>query len=107
MLIDERTQSQAEHSGLFFEAANHTEFIGSQTAGANGDVTNVSLPGNITVWFTGLGVRHADGRQLQRIGLRPDIVVAPTIRGIRAGRDEVLERAVTYLRALPARKGAR
>jgi C-terminal processing protease CtpA/Prc len=107
MLIDERTQSQAEHSGLFFEAANHTEYIGSQTAGANGDVTNVSLPGNITVWFTGLGVRHADGRQLQRIGLRPDIVVAPTIRGIRAGRDEVLERAVTYLRALPARKGAR
>ena len=26
--------SQAEHTGLFFEAANGTKFIGSQTAGA-------------------------------------------------------------------------
>jgi hypothetical protein len=31
MLIDERTQSQAEHAGLFFEAANGTIFIGSHS----------------------------------------------------------------------------
>jgi hypothetical protein len=36
MLIDERAISQAEHTGLFFEAANGTKFIGSPTAGANG-----------------------------------------------------------------------
>jgi hypothetical protein len=45
MLIDERTISQAEHTGLFFEAANGTKFIGTPTQGANGDVTNFSLPG--------------------------------------------------------------
>jgi hypothetical protein len=44
LLIDERTMSQAEHTGLFFEAANGTQFIGSPTAGANGDVTNPSGP---------------------------------------------------------------
>ena len=33
MLIDERTLSQAEHTGLFLEAANRTKFIGSPTAG--------------------------------------------------------------------------
>ncbi|MGI4874764.1 MAG: S41 family peptidase [Janthinobacterium lividum] len=97
MLIDERTQSQAEHTGLFFEAANGTEFIGSPTAGANGDVTSFSIPGAITLSFSGHDVRHADGRQLQQVGLQPRILVRPTLKGIRAGQDEVLARAVRYL----------
>lgn len=94
MLIDERAVSQAEHTALFFESANGTKFIGSHTAGANGDVTNFFVPGGIRIGFTGQSVRHADGRQLQRIGLVPDVEVKPTIAGIRAGKDEVLERAV-------------
>ena len=97
MLIDERTISQAEHTGLFFEAANGTKFIGSPTQGANGDVTNLSLPGGIYVSFSGQGVWHADGRQLQRIGLQPDVEVRPSLSGIRAGKDEVLDRAVEYV----------
>ena len=97
MLMDERTQSQAEHSGLFFEAANGTEFIGSPTAGANGDVTSFGIPGGISLTFSGHDVRHADGRQLQQVGLQPKILVRPTIKGIRAGQDEVLDRAVQYL----------
>ena len=97
MLIDERTISQAEHTGLFFEAANHTKFIGSPTQGANGDVTNLSLPGGIYVYFSGEGVWHADGRQLQRVGLQPDVEVHPTLAEIRAGKDEVLDKAVEYL----------
>ena len=97
MLIDERTISQAEHTGLFFEAANGTEFIGSPTMGANGDVTSFVIPGGITMSFTGHDVRHADGRQLQRVGLQPVLAVLPTITGIRAGRDEVLEQAHRFL----------
>jgi C-terminal processing protease CtpA/Prc len=97
MLIDERTLSQAEHTGLFLEAANGTRFVGSPTMGANGDVTVIVLPGRVTMSFTGQAVRHADGRQLQRIGLVPDVPVRPTIAGVRAGRDEVVERAVRYL----------
>jgi C-terminal processing protease CtpA/Prc len=100
MLIDERTQSQAEHTGLFFEAANGTKFIGSQTAGANGDVTNFAIPGQITLFFSGHDVRHADGRQLQRIGLVPDVLVKPTIKGIVEGKDEVLEKAIEYVEKL-------
>jgi C-terminal processing protease CtpA/Prc len=97
MLIDERAISQSEHTGLFFEAANGTEFIGTPTSGANGDVTYFPVPGGITVRFAAHDVRHADGRQLQRIGLVPDVLVAPTLQGIRDGRDEVLERAERYL----------
>ena len=100
VLIDDRAISQSEHSCLFFEAANGATFIGSTTAGANGDVTNLTLPGGFRVGFTGHDVRHADGRQLQRVGIQPDIEVEPTIAGLRAGRDEVLERAVAYIHGL-------
>jgi C-terminal processing protease CtpA/Prc len=98
MLIDERTISQAEHTGLFLEAANGTKFIGTRTAGANGDVTTTCLPGNVCVMFTGHDVRHADGRTLQRVGLEPDIEVRPTLKGLRDGKDEVLDRALAFLR---------
>ena len=98
MLIDDRAISQSEHTALFFEAANDTTFIGMPTAGANGDVTRFRLPGGFTVSFTGHDVRHADGRQLQRVGIQPHIRVAPTIDGLRSGRDEVLERALAFLK---------
>jgi len=97
LLVDERTISQAEHTGLFFEAANGTKFIGSPTQGANGDVTNFSVPGGIHVYFSGQGVWHADGSQLQRLGLQPIVEVRPTLAGIRAGKDEVLDKAIEYL----------
>ena len=97
MLIDESTMSQAEHTGLFFEAANKTEFIGSPSAGANGDVSSFTVPGGMIISFSGHDVRHANGGQLQRLGLQPAITVEPTVNGIRAGRDEVLERALEYL----------
>lgn len=97
MLIDERTISQAEHTGLFLQAANKTQLIGSPTAGANGDVTNFVVPGGITIGFSGHDVRMASGGQLQRNGLQPDVLVVPTLNGIRHGRDEVLEKAIEYL----------
>jgi hypothetical protein len=55
------------------------------------------LPGGIYVGFSGHDVRHADGRQLQRLGIQPHIKVEPTISGIRNGQDEVLERAIQFL----------
>jgi C-terminal processing protease CtpA/Prc len=105
MLIDERTISQAEHTGLFFEAANGTTFVGSPTMGANGDVTTLTLPGDLVVSFSGHDVRHVDGRQLQRVGLVPHIEVRPRIKGIRDGRDEVLERARNLLSESDAEVG--
>ncbi len=98
MLIDERTQSYAEHVGLYLQAANGTVFVGSNSAGADGGVTSFTVPGGITLSFSGQAVRHADGRQLQRVGLTPHVHATPTLEGIRAGRDEVLEAALRYLR---------
>jgi C-terminal processing protease CtpA/Prc len=68
----------------------------------------MTLPGGIQVSFTGHDVRHADGRQLQRIGLVPDVPASPTRAGLAAGRDEMLEAAVADLerRAAPPGAGA-
>lgn len=97
MLIDERTVSQAEYTGMFFAAANGTRFVGTPTAGANGDVTAHVLPDGTVMRFTGQGVAPPSGPPLQRVGLVPDVHVAPTIAGVRAGRDEVLEAAIELL----------
>jgi C-terminal processing protease CtpA/Prc len=104
MLINEDAISQSEHTCLFFAAATDVTFIGTPTAGANGDVTMMVLPGNLQVSFTGHNVRHADGRQLQRVGIQPHIKVERTLRGIVDGRDEILEAAVAYLKAGNLRK---
>ena len=98
VLIDEDAISQAEHTCLFLEAAGGATFIGGPTNGANGDVTAVVLPGGVSVGFSGQEVTHADGRQLQRLGIQPHLRVEPTLASVRAGRDEVLEAALRFLR---------
>jgi C-terminal processing protease CtpA/Prc len=100
MLIDDRAQSQSEATASLLRAVHGTVFIGTPTAGANGEGSNFTVPGGLSIGMTGVGVSHPDGRQLQRVGVLPDFAVQPTINGIRAGRDEVLERAVRYLEEL-------
>ena len=98
ILVDERTQSHAEFSVMALRTAPENKVIGSQTAGADGNITRFSLPGGIGTLFTGLGVYYPDGKETQRIGIVPDIEIRPTLAGFRAGRDEVLERALEYIR---------
>ena len=98
ILVDERTQSHAEFTVMALRTAPENRVIGSQTAGADGNVTRFFLPGGIVALFTGLGVYYPDGRPTQRIGIVPDIELRPTLAGFRAGRDEVLERAIEYIR---------
>lgn len=102
VLIDARAMSQAEHACLYLEAAANATFIGSPTRGSDGSVTNTLLPGGVRVNFAGMEIRHADGRPLQRVGILPHIWVEPTIAGLRQGRDEVMERAVEFLKAAGA-----
>jgi hypothetical protein len=97
VLADGSSQSAAEHVCVLIKSVAAVTLIGSRTSGANGAVTRTILPGGIVVNFTGQSVRHADGSQLQRVGIVPDIEAHPTLRGIRDGRDDVMERAVAFL----------
>lgn len=68
--------------------------IGEATAGANGNITQVVLPGGYAVSWTAMRVVNRDGSPHHIVGLTPDLWVEPTIAGIQAERDEVLEAAV-------------
>jgi carboxyl-terminal processing protease len=97
ILVNEETISQAEFTVMALRTAPAATVIGSQTAGADGNVSNITLPGQIHTRFTGLGVFYPDGRATQRVGIGPDITVTPTIQGLREGRDEVLDAALAFL----------
>jgi C-terminal processing protease CtpA/Prc len=71
--------------------------IGSNTSGAHGDVIRFNIAG-LETSFTGLGAYYPDGKETQRIGIIPDIIIKPTVKGIQKNRDEVLERALEYIK---------
>jgi C-terminal processing protease CtpA/Prc len=97
VLIDENTQSQAEFSVMGFRSAPATTVIGSRTAGADGNVSQIKLPGGFYTYFSGITPFYPDGRPTQRVGIVPDIEVRPTIAGIRQGRDELMEAALAFI----------
>jgi C-terminal processing protease CtpA/Prc len=97
VIINEKTQSQAEFTAMTFRAGANTTIIGSQTSGADGNISQIILPGGLTTYISGNGVYYPDGRETQRIGIVPDIEVIPTIQGIREERDELLEKAIEII----------
>ncbi len=94
ILVDEISQSSAEYHAMAFRTAPGALVIGSTTAGADGNTSAIPLPGGLRSMISGIGVFYPDKRPTQRAGIVPDVEVKPTIAGIRAGRDEVLEAAV-------------
>ncbi|REC49585.1 S41 family peptidase [Chryseobacterium pennipullorum] len=96
VLVNENTQSQAETTVMMLKQHPKSKVIGSHTSGANGDVISFKLAG-LDTRFTGLGAYYPEGKETQRIGIIPDILVKPTVEGIKAERDELLERALDYI----------
>jgi C-terminal processing protease CtpA/Prc len=99
ILVDELTQSSAEYHAMALRTAPHATVVGSTTAGADGNVSAIVLPGNINTRITGIGIYYPDGRETQRVGIVPDVEAKPTIQGLATGRDEVLEKAVQLIEA--------
>ena len=97
LLVNEFSQSFSEWLVMCLKTAPNVTVIGSQTAGADGDVSEIDFIGDYNTSITGLGVYYPDGRQTQRIGIIPDIEVKPTIEGIKQGKDEVFERAIKFI----------
>jgi hypothetical protein len=71
--------------------------VGGPTAGANGNIVDVALPSGASFWFTGMRVTRHDGTPSHGVGIRPTVPVEPTVAGLRAGRDEVLEAALRLI----------
>lgn len=97
ILVDETSMSQAEYTSMAFRAVPGSVVVGSMTSGADGNVSQLALPGGLNTMLSGIGVFYPDKKPTQRVGIIPDIVVKPTIAGISADRDEVLEEAIRQI----------
>jgi C-terminal processing protease CtpA/Prc len=91
--------SYAESVMAYVKAFKLATIIGEPTAGANGDVNWVTLPGGYTISFTGLKVTLHDGTQHFTKGILPDVTVLKSIQGIRENKDEVLAKAIALSKA--------
>lgn len=97
VLVNEHSQSQAEFTAMALIAGNSTTIVGSTTAGADGNISQIELPGGLITYISGLGVYYPDGGQTQRVGIIPDVRVDRTIQGIKEGKDEILEKAIEII----------
>lgn len=98
ILENEFTQSHGEHLVMCLQAAPNATIIGSQTAGADGGVCKYEIIKGYNTIFTGFGIFYPNKKETQRIGIVPDIEVKPTILGIQQGKDEVLDRALLFVK---------
>jgi C-terminal processing protease CtpA/Prc len=97
ILVDEVSESQAEYTTMAFRAVRGAIVVGNTTAGADGNVSSLPLPGGLHTMISGIGVFYPDQTPTQRIGIVPNVQVKATIAGVRNGSDEVLEEALRQI----------
>ena len=97
LLVNENTQSLGEFSTMAFQTIPGAVTIGSQTAGANGYVSINEFPSRFYGAITGIGIMYMDGTETQRVGVKIDKIVKPTQKGIKEGRDELMEEALKII----------
>lgn len=97
-ITDGRAISYAESYMSFVEHYRLATIVGQPTAGTNGNVNILMLPGGYNISWTGMLVLKHDGSQHHGVGIRPDVYVEKTINGVRENRDEFLEKAIALAR---------
>lgn len=97
ILVDEHTQSAGETWSMQHRLAPNSIIVGRQTAGANGNVGKVYLPGNIEFSYSQYGAYYPNWEILQRKGVKIDVIVSPTVDEIKAGRDVWIEKAIEII----------
>ena len=97
ILVNEITQSQAEYTTMAFRVVPHGFVIGSTTAGADGNVSAIMLPGGISTMISGLGVYYPNGTETQRKGIVPDLFIRPSVQDIRKNKDVLIDKAIEII----------
>jgi C-terminal processing protease CtpA/Prc len=97
-LVGPGTISSAESMMSIVEYYRLGEIVGSATAGTNGNIAEITAPSGCRTTFTAMRVVKRDGTQHHLVGVQPTIPVVRTLAGVSARRDEVLEKALVYVR---------
>ncbi len=97
-LIGPRTASAAEGVAALAEQTGVATTVGETTFGSTGQPILVQLPGGGVARIRVEEERFNDGRVYTHRGIAPQVPIAVTVAGFRAGRDEVLEGAIALMR---------
>ncbi|HBE68930.1 MAG TPA: hypothetical protein DDW52_12350, partial [Planctomycetaceae bacterium] len=100
ILVNVSTQSFAEHCAAAVRVAPKAKVFGSTTAGADGNVVSIVLPGGFNTRISGLGVYTPDGEFLERKGVIPNVSILPTVNDVKQGNDRVLHVALDWLNCM-------
>lgn len=89
-ITDGRAISYAESYMGYVKDFKLATIVGEPTAGANGNVNFIHLPGGYQIMFTGMMVKNHDGSKHHQVGIEPDFQVRRTREGVATNQDELL-----------------
>lgn len=99
VLTSAATYSAAEDFAVAFDGMQRGALVGEPTGGSTGQPLFIKLPGGGQARICTKLDTYADGRAFVGVGVQPQHAAKPTVEGMRAGRDEVLEAALAQLQA--------
>jgi len=103
VLLTGENVSHSESLAAWFRLSKRATLVGAPTDGTQYSADSFVLPGGARWQITRVRIVWPDGSTFHRTGVVPDVLVKPTIAGVRAGRDEVYEAGLATLRRLVQR----
>jgi carboxyl-terminal processing protease len=98
VLVDDESASATETFAAFVQEAGRATILGRQTAGSTlNQGGRRSFKGGGQLRFSTRSYLTPSGRELEGVGVVPDVTVALTLADLRAGRDAALEAAEALL----------
>ena len=97
LLVNDETYSRAELYAMAVQAGDNIVTVGNQTVGADGDLVRFEYLEGYLTSMSGNAIVYPDGSNSQRKGVKIDVEVKPTIAGLKAGKDELLEKAIEII----------
>ncbi|MCY1056321.1 S41 family peptidase [Nannocystis sp. SCPEA4] len=101
-LVDERANSAPESALAHVHQHRLAPVFGATTAGTTCDVNQIWFPDGYLVRWTGCLAQWDSGEVFHGTGVPASDPVQPTLAGVAAGRDEVLDAAAAWVRAQAA-----
>lgn len=99
ILINEETQSIGEFTAMALLKHKNSISIGRPTAGADGNVSLITLPGNIQTYISGIGIYWPDGKITQRCGIIPTIKTNQQLQSVANKQDDIMLKAIEYVQS--------
>jgi len=99
LLTDRMCSCACEDFVMPFKFAKRATLVGETTAGTYSMTRHLDLPNGMMLNISAVRHTFPDGSQFEGVGITPDVAVENTAEDLRAGRDNVLDKALQVAQA--------